>query len=218
MRGGARRQTYGTSGWWLSGGATVLGLGPVPDGVSGSQWDFSGDPRWTVRGTLEKAIQPTTTLGIGLNYGTVDLRYQPLPGAPAPVPDPEQSEAVTACRTAGCGAQLDFGGLHAVLRGGGAAEGVYQIVEATGGVNAFRNVRTREDGTALPAGTTLDLTAGIGYGIGFALDRDLHIAFVQDWGIAWRARDGIPEGTGRTYRVRNSRLTLRYGLGTFRGR
>jgi hypothetical protein len=108
--------------------------------------------------------------------------------------------------------------VQAVLRGGGAVEGLYQIVEATGGVNAFRNVRSKADGTALPAGTTLDLSAGIGYGIGFALSHDLHLAFVQDWGIAWRTREGLPDDTGRTYRTRNSRVTIRYGLGTFRGR
>jgi hypothetical protein len=216
--GGARRPAYGSNAWWVSGGATLLGLGPVPDGVSGSQWDFSGDPRWTVRGTIEKTIQPTTTFGIGVNHGTVDLRYQPLPGAPPVTPDPEAGEELARCRTAGCAAQLDFGGVQAVLRGGGADEGLYQIVEVTGGVNAFRNVRSRTDDTPLPAGTILDLTAGLGYGLGFALSRDLHLAFVQDWGIAWRTRDGLPDGTGRTYRTRNSRVTLRYGLGTFRRR
>src|SRR5690606_33476149 len=81
IRGGGQQRTTrptGVSSWWFSGGAGVIGLGPVNDGVSGSSWDFSGDPRWQMRGTLEKTMQPNTTLGVGVSYGNVDLAYKPF--------------------------------------------------------------------------------------------------------------------------------------------
>jgi hypothetical protein len=218
LRGGGPVRSSGTPKWWFSGGAAVAGVGTVSDGPSGSTWDFSGDPRWQVRGTLEKALQPTTTLGLGLNFGNVDFNYRPLPGAGVPDAPPDEPASVAACRSAGCTGQMDLWGVQAVLRGGGAAEGLYQIVEATGGVMGFRGLRAKLDGAPLPVENTVDINVGIGYGIGFALDTDFHIAFVQDWGIAWHRSDGLPEGVGRTYRTRNSRITLRYGLGSFRGR
>jgi len=216
--GGAPVRSSGLPAWWFSGGAVVAGVGTVNDGASGSTWDFTGDPRWQVRGTLEKAVQPTTTLGVGVNFGNVDLNYRPLAGGRVPDAPPDEPASVATCRSVGCAAQVDLWSVQGVLRGGGAAEGLYQIVEVTGGVIGFRGMRATVDGSALPVSNSVDVNAGIGYGFGFALDRDFHIAFVQDFGIAWHAADGLPEGVGRTYRVRNSRITLRYGLGSFRRR
>jgi hypothetical protein len=216
--GGGQTRSSAVPAWWFSGGAVVVGMGTVNDGASGSTWDFSGDPRWQVRGALEKAIQPTTTLGVGVNFGNVDFNYRPLPGGRVPEARADESAAVTTCRTVGCTGQVDLWSVQGVLRGGGAAEGLYQIIEATGGVIGVRGMRAKVDGSALPVANSVDVNAGIGYGIGFALDTDFHVAFVQDWGIAWHAADGLPEGAGRTYRVRNSRITLRYGLGSHRRR
>jgi hypothetical protein len=218
IRGGGPTRSSAASKWWVSGGAVVAGVGQVSDGESGSTWDFSGDPRWQVRGTLEKTLQPTTTLGVGVNFGTVDFRYRPLEGVAVIGPLPGDTSAVAVCRSAGCTAQMDLWSVQAVLRGGGAAEGLYQIVEATAGVMGFRGLQAKRDGSPLPVTDSWDVNAGIGYGIGFALASDFHIAFVQDWSIAWHRADGLPDGVGRTYQVRNSRITLRYGLGSFRGR
>ncbi len=216
IRGGGPARPTGSSGWWFSGGAVVAGLGTVNDGRSGSAWSFSGDPRWQMRGTLEKATGPTTTLGLAVNFGNVDFRYEPLPGAPVPAPLPDEPTSVGNCRTAGCTGQLDLWGVHGVVRGGGAAEGLYQVVEVSGGVTGFRNLRAKADGAPLPADNAYDVNVGLGYGLGYAMSRDFHIAFVQDWGIAWHRGGDLPEGTGRTYQTRNSRITLRYGLGSFR--
>lgn len=196
----------------------MAAIATVNDGASGSTWDFTGDPRWQVRGTLEKAVQPTTTLGVGVNFGTVDLTVRPLAGGRVPDARPDEPASAATCRTVGCAGQVDLWSVQAVLRGGGAAEGLYQIVEVTGGVIGFRGLRATVDGSALPVSNSVDVNAGLGYGIGFALDRDFHLSFVQDFGLAWHAADGLPEGVGRTYRVRNSRITLRYGLGSWRGR
>ncbi len=215
IRGGGPSRPSGTSAWWLSGGAVVANVGLVSDGESASQWDFGGDPRWQMRGTLEKAIQPTTTLGIGVNFGAVDLQYRPLPGAGVLDPAPGTPTTVVACQTIGCAAQVDLWGIQGVLRGGGASEGLYQVLEITGGVTGFRNMRAREDAERLPAKDAIDLNVGLGYGLGFALSSDFHVAFVQDFGLAWHRGTALPDGVKRTYQTRNSRITLRYGLGSF---
>jgi hypothetical protein len=216
LRGGAPARPSGTPEWWFSGGIVAATVGTVSDGASGSTWDFSGDPRWQIRGTLEKAVQPTTTLGLAVNYGTVDFRYAPLAGAGVPDLAPETPASVAQCVSAGCTGQLDLWGAQLVLRGGGAREGLHQILEVTGGVTGFRGLRAKEDGRPLPAADAIDVNVGLGYGLGYAFDADFHVGFVQDWGIAWHRGAALPEGVGRTYRTRNSRLTIRYGFGNFR--
>ncbi len=212
--GGGPVRSSGISGWWFSGGAVVAGLGPVNDGRTGSTWDFDGDPRWQLRGTLEKAINPTTTFGIAVNYGNVDFEYRPLAGAPVLDVAPGTPGSVAACQSAGCQAQVNLMGLQAVIRGGGAREGLYQIVEASAGAIGFQKFTAQSDGAAFPIERAIDFTAGLGYGLGFALSSDAHIAFVQDFGIAWHSGESLPDGTKRTYRTRNTRITLRYGLGS----
>lgn len=217
LRGGgqSRPRVSGVSGYWISAGAAAAGLGPVKDGPSASQWDFGGDPRWLLRGTLEKAMGATTTIGLAASFGNVDFGYSNLEGAPVLDPMPGDTSSVTRCQSSGCTGQLDLWGLQAVLRGGGSNDGLYQVVEATAGVNSFRNLTVKSDGAALPIENTIDYNASIGYGIGFAFSSDFHVAFVQDFGIAWHRGEMLPEGTGRTYRTRNSRVTLRYGLGSW---
>lgn len=219
LRGGRRqpvRRSSGISSWWVSGGAGVAGVGLVRDGASGSEWDFSGDPRWQYRASLEKTMQATTTLGVAVNLGTVDLAYRPLTGAEVPAQVAEEAASVRACRVSGCTGMVDLYGVQLVARGGNAREGLYQIVEATGGITGFRNMRVKSDSELLPVAEARDLNASIGYGFGFALSPTFHVAFVQDFGLAWHSGDNLPDGAGRTYRTRNSRVTVRYGLGDWR--
>lgn len=214
LRGGGNRpvRSTGTSSYWFSGGASVAGIGTISDGPSGSSWDFSGDPRWLLRGTLEKSVGATTTLGIAGSYGTVDFGFSPLAGAPAFDPVPGDTSLASACRVEGCTGQTEVWGAQAVLRGGGGSEGLHQIVEIVAGAMSFRNLSVKANGESLGIENTVDIGGSIGYGLGYALSRDFHVAFVQDFGISWHRGDMLPEGTGRTYRTRNSRITLRYGL------
>ncbi len=219
LRGGGQqaRRSTGTPSWWLSGGAGVIGLGEVHDGASSSQWDFSGDPRWLVQGTLEKTMQPTTTLGIAVRYGTVDLGYSRLAGAPVlDLPPTGELTSVQTCVFLGCTATVEAWGVQGIVRGGGGNDGLYQVVEVSGGVNGFRNMKAKSDGALLPVKNAVDLNGSIGYGIGFALSSSFHVAFVQDFGIAWHSGDGLPDGVKRTYNTRNSRVTVRYGIGSYR--
>ena len=214
LRGGGNRPSRpsGSSGYWFSGGAAAAGIGTITDGPSGSTWDFSGDPRWLLRGTLEKSVGATTTIGIAGSYGTVDFGYQPLAGTGVLDPVPGDTSLANACRIEGCTGQTDVWGAQAVLRGGGGSEGIHQVVEVSAGAMSFRNLVVKANGESLGIENTVDVGGSIGYGLGYALSRDFHVAFVQDFGISWHRGDMLPDGTGRTYRTRNSRVTLRYGF------
>ena len=217
IRGGGPVRVGGTPSWWLGGGVSATTIGTISDGRSGSTWTFDGDPRWLVRGALEKTIQPTTTIGLAVNWGTADLRYAPLAGAPVVDLAPGTSAELAQCFAAsGCTATADLWAAQLVLRGGGAREGLHQILEVTGGVSGYRALRTKASALVLPAEDAVDLTAGLGYGLGYAFGPDFHVGVVQDFGIAWHSGADLPEGTGRTYRLRNTRVILRYGFGTWR--
>ena len=42
------------AGWWFSGGAAAVILKDISDGATRSTWTFGSDPRWQMRGTLER--------------------------------------------------------------------------------------------------------------------------------------------------------------------
>jgi hypothetical protein len=217
FRGGRSARADGAPAWWLGGGASGTTIGTVNDGRSGTTWTFAGDPRWLVRGTLEKTVQPTTTLGLAVSWGSGDARIAPLPGASAPDLRPDAPVELTRCYTAdGCAGTAELWSAQLVLRGGGAREGLHQLVEVTGGVLGVRRLRTMDGAQPLPAPASVDLTAGIGYGLGYAFGPDFDLGVVQDWGIAWHAGTALPDGTSRTYRVRNTRVIMRFGFGTTR--
>ncbi len=219
LRGDPNRRAVssGPSAWWISGGVNAMRLGTVNDGASGSSWGFQGDPRWQARGAIEKAIRPSTTLGVAVSYGVVDFRYDPLTGTTLPALD-DPSLAVQECRTLGCVAEVDFWSALLVLRGGASTNGLFQVVEATTGFTSYRNHRTKEEADVLVTGATQDFTAGLGYGLGYALSSDLHVTLVQDFGYAWHTSEALPPGVRRSYEIRGTRLTLRYGFGTFQQR
>lgn len=58
----------------------------------------------------------------------------------------------------------------------------------------------------------VDLTGTIGAGFGYTLSREMHLALVQDYGIGWHDRTGLPEGTGRSWRIRTTRASLRFAF------
>lgn len=217
LRGGGPVRIAGTPSWWLSGGVSATTIGTVSDGASGSTWTFAGDPRWLARGVVEKTLQPTTTLGLAVNWGSGDVRYAPLAGAGVPDLPPGTPEELAQCYGGGgCAGTVDLWGAQLVLRGGGAREGLHQVLEVTGGVTGFRNLRTKTSALPLPAKDAVDLNVGLGYGLAYAFGPDFHVGLVQDFGIAWHSGADLPEDVGRTYRLRNTRVTLRYGFGTKR--
>ena len=107
-----------SQGYWLSGGASAASITEITDGATGTRWKFSSDPLWQVRGSLEKALDDATTIGVAIAYGKVDLTVTPLsvpvrgPAIETRTPFPPQ------CDT-GCAAQTELWSLLGQFRSGG---------------------------------------------------------------------------------------------------
>jgi hypothetical protein len=193
-----------SQGWWFSGGAAGLVINEISDGASGKLWRFGKDPVWQLRGTLEKAIDPMSTLGISVGYGVVDLNVSRLPNTGVVDPAPG------AICVDSCEAQVETWSLMGQFRSGG-GDGFHTFFEGQGGVNGFRNLRTKDTKEALAdADMQLDVAGSLGFGFGYALSPGMVITLVQDFGMGWHAKENLPEGTGRTYRTRATRAALRF--------
>ena len=206
------------AGWWTSGGAAAVILNDISDGATRSTWTFGSDPLWQMRGTIEKALDEATTLGVSAGYGVVNLALAPLTYTAA---KPPTSPALpTQCAT-GCDAQTQLWTLMGQFRSSGGA-GFHTLFEAAGGVTGFRDMRLRADsagvaGIALgPAKGQFDLSGTLGAGFGYGLSSNLHIALVQEFGMGWHAKADLPDGVGRTWRVRTTRASIRLGFGSHR--
>jgi len=189
----------------VSGGAAGVVMGAISDGASGKRWSFGSDPLWQLRGTLEKALDVATTLGISAGYGVVDVNVSRLEGTGVVDPFPG-----AVCVDA-CDAQLETWQLMGQFRSGG-GPGFHTFFEAQGGVNGFRNLRTR-DSTAAPIGpstTQMDFAGSLGFGFGYTLSPGLVLGLVQDFGMGWHSRENLPSDASRTYRTRATRATLRF--------
>ncbi len=206
------------AGWWLSGGAAAVILNDISDGATRSTWKFGSDPLWQMRGTLEKALDEATTIGISAGYGMIDLSLSPLTYTAAK--PPTSPVAPASCAT-GCDAQTQLWTLMGQFRSGGSS-GFHTLFEAAGGVTGFRDMRVRADSAGVagvPLGPTkgqYDLSGTLGAGFAYGLSGNLHIALVQEFGMGWHAATDLPEGVGRTWRARTTRASLRLGFGAHR--
>lgn len=189
----------------MSGGAAGVVMGTITDGASSARWEFGTTPQWQARGTIEKALDIATTLGVSAGYGVMNVNVSRLavPGQVAPDP-----RAVCINR---CDAQLETWQLMGQFRSGG-GPGFHTYFEAQGGVNGFRNLRTR-DSTAAPIGpstTQMDFAGSLGFGFGYTLSPGLVVGLVQDFGMGWHSQEKLPSDVSRTYRTRATRATLRF--------
>lgn len=211
IRGRPARQAP-NSGWWFSGGAAAMILNDISDGATRSTWKFGNDPLWQMRGTLEKALDEATTIGVSAGYGVVDLTLVPLVYGAGQQPVPTTN---TLCDTA-CSAQTQLWTLMGQFRSGGGT-GFHTLFEAAGGVTAFRGLETRDEGVAIgPQKGQFDVSGTLGAGFAYGLSSSLHVSLVQEFGIGWHAKADLPEGVGRTWRVRTTRASLRFGFGSRR--
>ncbi|MBL0170641.1 MAG: hypothetical protein IPP90_07900 [Gemmatimonadaceae bacterium] len=193
-------------GWWLSGGAGSASISTdITDGVSRSKWHFGSDPLWQYRATLEKAIDEFTTLGIAAGYGPVDVLLSSIAGG-------ANGKLPAACQVS-CAATTELWSGMVQFRSGGGT-GFHTLFEASGGGTAFRNFKTKTDAIAIPGiKSSLDLSGTLGAGFGYPLSPGMVIALVQDFGIGFHTKAELPEGTGRSWRMRNTRASLRIRFG-----
>jgi hypothetical protein len=195
-------------GWWFSGGAGAASISAINDGASSSTWNFGTDPLWQFRGTLERAIDDATTIGVSAGYGVVDVILTPFSTTAVPT-----LPGQTPVCTLGCDGEVQLWSLMGQFRSGGGT-GFHTLFEASGGVTGFRNLRTKDTKEAIGAAKgQYDITGTLGAGFGYPLSRDMVIAIVQDFGIGLHAKDDLPSGMSRTYRVRNLRASLRFAFG-----
>jgi hypothetical protein len=180
-------------------------MGTITDGASSARWEFGTTPQWQARGTIEKALDIATTLGVSAGYGVMNVNVSRLAVPGQVTPDPR---AVCINR---CDAQLETWQLMGQFRSGG-SPGFHTYFEAQGGVNGFRNLRTR-DSTAAPIGpstTQMDFAGSLGFGFGYTLSPGLVLGLVQDFGMGWHSQENLPSDASRTYRTRATRATLRF--------
>ena len=195
------------AGWWFSGGAQAAVLNDINDGASGSIWKFGGDPLLQLRGSLEKALDDATTIGVSAAYGKVDLTVVPFV---VPQGDPLSNPAspLPASCLQGCTAQTDMWSAMAQFRSGG-GDRFHTFFEANGGVTGFRNTRTRSAREAIGK-SSIDLSGTLGGGFGYTLSNGFAVTVVQDFGIGFHSKADLPEGTSRSWHVRNTRAALRF--------
>lgn len=192
--------------WWFSGGASAAVINNISDGATQSTWQFGSDPRWQARMSLEKAMDEYTTMGVAIGYGPVDVTLSPLvPGTPIGGNDSG------AC-SSGCSAETELWSAMAQFRSGG-GPGFHTLFEAQGGVVLFRNLRTRDTHEPIgPGGIRHDLAGTLGAGFGYTLSPGFAVTIIQDFGIGWHSSANLPDGTGRTWRMRATRASLRFAL------
>jgi len=199
-----------SSPWWFSGGAAATVLNDIADGATQSRWRFGSDPLWQMRATLEKSTDEFTTIGVAASYGRVDVTLVPLSDLPIGAPD-GAGPGTTGCQT-GCAAETELYTAMAQFRSGG-GPGFHTFFEAQGGVTAFRNLRVKSTREAIGSRSMqTDLSGTLGGGFGYTLSPGFVVTIVQDFGIGWHAKTNLPEGTGRTWRVRTTRAALRFAL------
>lgn len=192
-------------GWWLSAGAGALVLGDINDGASKSTWRFGSDPRLQYRATLEKALDEFTTIGVSGGYAKADLiLVSTATGANSALP--------ASCQVS-CAAHAEvWSGMGQFRSGGGT--GFHTLFEASGGATAFRRFETKSDSIAIVGiKSSFDLSGTLGAGFGYPLSSGMVLALVQDFGIGFHSKADLPDGTSRTWRIRNTRASLRIKFG-----
>lgn len=200
------RYSTGDPSIWVSGGiAGFTGQG-VNDGKTESAWDFGRSTSWQYRASLEKSIQNQSTFGIIGTYVRVPFVY--LAGTSASLPG-----SGGGARCTQCDAHLDMMTLAATFHIGG-GKGFHQVIDASAGIAAYRNLERDSDGVSLaPADGNMDPIFSIGYGFGYGLNENTQINLVQDYGITLHEKSGLANGVSNTNTVRALRASLRFGFG-----
>jgi hypothetical protein len=181
----------------------TLGIGlfngnDVSDGKTGSIWDFGRASNPQYRATLEKAFSRTASIGATGTYTHAPYTYIG-PGGD------------NSCER--CAAHLDVItlGLSAHVGGG---VGLHQVLEASAGALAYRNLERDSDGASLaPVNGNIDPYFSFGYGFGYAFNPNAQLSIVQDFGLALHERDGLTSEDSNTLTHRTIRLNFRYGFG-----
>jgi hypothetical protein len=200
--------TTGDPGVWVSAGVGGFRANSVNDGVTASTWDFGNSTNFQYRGSLEKGLANGSSFGIAGSYAHVPFAYsadllRPLPAG------------ASGTRCASCNAHLDMMTLVATFHSGSGV-GLHQVLELSGGVVAYRNLKQDSDGAKLaPGGGNIDPLFSLGYGFGYGLNDRTNLDFTYDYfTYAIHERTGLSNGTSNTMSMPSLRLALRMGFGS----
>jgi hypothetical protein len=200
--------TTGDAGVWVSAGVGGFRANGVNDGATASTWDFGNSTNFQYRGSLEKGLANGSSFGIAGSYAHVPFAYsadllRPLPAG------------TSGTRCASCNAHLDMMTLVATFHSGSGV-GLHQVLELSGGVVAYRNLKQDSDGAKLaPGGGNIDPLFSLGYGFGYGISDRTNIDFTYDYfTYAIHERTGLSNGTSNTTSMPSLRLALRMGFGS----
>jgi hypothetical protein len=180
---------------WASLSVGIYNLGDIYDPESDAVWDFGNI--FQFRGTLEREFQRGTSVGIAGTLARAPLTYY---GAE--------------CE---CDADLTLWQVLGLFRLGGGGIGFHQVIELAAGVTGFSNLSRRTGAGSIGAGTAIDPTFKIGYGLGFPLARNTEFTLVQEVGLMLHKRGDRAAGDeSNVPRTWSTRVGIRQGLGTRR--
>ncbi|MDQ6718980.1 MAG: hypothetical protein M3Z17_11630 [Gemmatimonadota bacterium] len=200
--------------YWLSGGVGAFNGQGVNDGSTSSTWDFGQKTSWQYRGTIEKAIQNQSSIGVVGTFVHVPITYRYGGFIETPPCNTTSCSPSTTCST--CAAHLDMIGLMGQFHAGGGT-GFHQVLEIAIGATAYRNLKRDSDGAALaPTGGNIDGSFALGYGFGYGFSSNSEVTLTQDYGLILHENTGLASGTSNTNTVRSIRAALRYGFGSQR--
>lgn len=187
---------------WIGLGAGIMNGNGINDGRTSSTWDFGQGSSWQYRGSIEKAIQNQSAVGLTGTYAKVPFTYTSSIAGPQ-----------TCTR---CDAHLDMLGLALSFHAGGGA-GFHQVLEGSAGVTHFRNLTRDSDKAKLaPVDGNTDFSLAFGYGFGYNFNPSAEVFLVQDYGLVLHERDGLGNSDSNTLTIRTTRAGFRLGRGARR--
>ncbi len=184
---------------WVSAGIAAFSADGINDGSTGSKWDFSGTNA-QYRASIEKPIQNQTSVGITMGYIDMPFTYlgNGLGGA-------------NSCSKCDAHMKVYSAGLSLHVGGG---LGFHQVLEASAGVNHYRDFKRDADGVALaPLDGNTDPAFAFGYGFGFNFSKSQEVYAIQDYGLALHERNGLQNSQSNTLTIRTTRIGYRMGFG-----
>ena len=183
---------------WGSLGIGLFNGNDVSDGKTESIWDFGRAYNPQYRASLEKSISRTASIGVTGTYMHAPFSYIGLGNDVVTSRTPGHLDVITA------GASVHVGG----------GVGLHQVLEATAGVLAYRNLKRDSDDSKLPpVNGNIDPYFTFGYGFGYSFDPNMQLSIVQDFGLALHERTGLTSEDSNTLTQRTIRLNFRYGFG-----
>ena len=203
-----RPRIYSTGpGSWISGSVAGFRANSVNDGATGSTWDFGNSTNLQYRASLEKAMSGGLSFGIGGSYANLPFVYYTNLAVPLP-----SGVNGARCDASGCDAHLNLMTLVGTLHYG-AGYGLHQVVELSGGIVSYQNLKRDSDGAKLAGGGNIDPLVSLDYGFGYGVNDRTNIDVVWDYAIALHERDGLSNRVSNTNTMPGLRVQLRMGFG-----